>query len=724
MLRLFKWILGTAITLILILVIALIWLVVGVDPNSYKPQLEKLAGQQGVELQMRGDLSWQFFPDLGFRLNDASARIPAQGVEQLQVRELALALDKSQLLQRKIEFRSIRIAGADLLVRKVEDAGKVIASPVLAGTAGAGEKESNASISTPIALAINQFELADSRITVTQADGDLVLNDLNLTINNINLNNQVIALALSSTIQSGASQPIKLSLKSSVTPNLGNGNLTLSDLTGPNADKLLQQLNLQIAGTKLDITYGDMPITLELQGNYQQSSQSLVLENYQGTLGNLNFGGSLAVDTIIDSPAAKGQLDINPFNVEKLLETLGTDADVPVKNVAFSTMLNANADNIVLDNLQITIDQQPLNGRFQLALATPRNLDLTLQGKTLTIPPGKDTGAKQEEAAAALLTPLLAPLAILEGGKGHIELSLNQFNFENYQIGNLHLNLLANGNLVQLSDLSGQIFAGSFKGNARIDLRDKTPTLQFSTSIAGMDVQQLTKAAADMEDISGILNMDFTGQGQGDTAEAIQLTLRGNGKLLLAQPVVRNINVEQSVCQASELLSNSASSSFSETTTKFTDINSDLAFNNGIASLKNLTTSTGNLHVNANGDVDTLKKLVNLQLKARIKGEKSSETGCSVNKHLRNVDIPIRCAGPLEGEISCRPDQAFIQNLIQKAVVDEISKRFLNNSTSNTDKNETQPDSQPTEQTEKPAKKTDAEKVEETLDLLRGLMKK
>ena len=720
MLRLFKWILVTAVSLILILAIALIWLVVGVDPNSYKPQLEKLAGQQGVELQMRGDLSWQFFPDLGFRLADTSARIPAQGVEQLDVRELTLALDKSQLLKRKVEFRSIRIAGADLMVRSVEDAGKVIATPVVAGSAG----ENTDSASTPIALAINQIEIADSHITVAQADGDLVLNGLNLSISNINLNNQAIALGLSTTIQSGESQPVKLSLKSSLMPNLGNANLTLTDLAGPNADKLLQQLNLQIAATKLDINYGDMPITVELQGNYQQSTQRLALENYQGTLGDMNFSGSLTVDKIIESPSAKGQLEIKPFNVSRLLATLGAEADVPVKTMAFSSTLNASAENILLDNLQITIDQQPLTGRFQLALATPRNLDLSLQGKALTVPPSKDTGVKEEQAAAALLTPLLAPLAVLEGGKGHIELTLNQFKFENYQIGNLHLNLLANGNIVQLSDLSGKIFNGSFKGNARIDLRDKIPGLQFSTVITNMDVQQLTKAAADMEDISGILNMDFSGQGQGDTADAIQQTLRGNGKLLLAQPVVRNINVEQSVCQASELLSNSTSSSFSETTTKFTDINSDLAFNNGIASLKNLTTSTGNLHVIANGDVDTLKKLVNLQLKARIKGDKSSETGCSVNRHLRNVDIPIRCAGPLEGEISCRPDQAFIQNLIQKAVVDEISKRFLKDKSTTTDKNTTQSDPQQTDQTEKPAKKTDAEKVEETLDLLRGLMKK
>src|SRR5690606_15886550 len=73
--------------IIALLVVLVIALVLFFDPNMFKPRIEAMAREQGVALEINGDLGWRLWPSFGVEVNDirlAAASAPTLPIAQLQ----------------------------------------------------------------------------------------------------------------------------------------------------------------------------------------------------------------------------------------------------------------------------------------------------------------------------------------------------------------------------------------------------------------------------------------------------------------------------------------------------------------------------------------------------------------------------------------------------------------------------------------------------------------
>ena len=88
--RLVKILLITFFAIILLLAIAVFVITQVIDPNEFKPEIEKQAREQAnLTLDIQGDLAWQFWPSLGVSLGRTEARIADE-------EELFAALDAAR----------------------------------------------------------------------------------------------------------------------------------------------------------------------------------------------------------------------------------------------------------------------------------------------------------------------------------------------------------------------------------------------------------------------------------------------------------------------------------------------------------------------------------------------------------------------------------------------------------------------------------------------------
>lgn len=119
--------------LVLMLVVAggVTFLLFGVDPNTYKPELEKLARQNDLELKIDGDLSWSFFPNLAVQAGSSSLTATKEdtGIPDIKFREASLILDWRALLTRTVRLQAITIDGADIRTKTAAEAANVAALP-------------------------------------------------------------------------------------------------------------------------------------------------------------------------------------------------------------------------------------------------------------------------------------------------------------------------------------------------------------------------------------------------------------------------------------------------------------------------------------------------------------------------------------------------------------------------------------------------------------------
>ncbi|WP_155488231.1 AsmA family protein, partial [Vibrio harveyi] len=110
-----KLLLIIAIPIVAILAVIL-GLVIFVNPNQFKPLIvEQAQKQTGLELVIEGDISWQFFPSIGFELGRTELRNP-QGFSQpnlFKVETVGVDVSVTPLLSKQLEIGNVTLDGAE-----------------------------------------------------------------------------------------------------------------------------------------------------------------------------------------------------------------------------------------------------------------------------------------------------------------------------------------------------------------------------------------------------------------------------------------------------------------------------------------------------------------------------------------------------------------------------------------------------------------------------------
>ena len=79
-----RYVIYALIALVLLAVIAVAVAVTVIDPNTYKPQIEKVVEDAtNLELDLAGDIGWSFIP-LGLELNSVEATLDGQRLVALE----------------------------------------------------------------------------------------------------------------------------------------------------------------------------------------------------------------------------------------------------------------------------------------------------------------------------------------------------------------------------------------------------------------------------------------------------------------------------------------------------------------------------------------------------------------------------------------------------------------------------------------------------------------
>lgn len=113
-----KIIAGILFGLVALLLVAILVLVLVIDPNDYKPEIEKLAANKGIELKFEGDLGWSFYPGLGVKSGKISVKPPMKNLaEPMRFGGFALSVKIKPLFSKKIEVKQIRILDGEISLK-------------------------------------------------------------------------------------------------------------------------------------------------------------------------------------------------------------------------------------------------------------------------------------------------------------------------------------------------------------------------------------------------------------------------------------------------------------------------------------------------------------------------------------------------------------------------------------------------------------------------------
>ena len=465
--KIIKYSLVTIVSLVVLVAVAVTLLVTVVNPNRFKPFIEKAVYQStGRTITLAGDISWKLYPNLGVNVKQVSLSNPAGFSESnfVAVNSADVSVALIPLLSHHIVVKTLAIDGLNLALIQKNGLNNWTftppATPPMAPTATGGKPQ-------PLQLEMSSFSLTNATVSYDNLDKNqrYTIQKANFTIDtgfggvirfdqgadmlklakvNFNYNDQVVG-ALNFTVNN-LSHP----------QYSGDINLTKFQ-----ASAILNQFNVATAARK-NITLLDNVI---ISGNVNGDESNIAVKDFAFNLSDKFKGKTSLTVKNFANPMYNGSIDLEPFNLNSILDSLNIAVaerkNKPLLNnfAISSSGFSGNMSNISLNGLKVTAGKEaPVSASFgklqvqnfakpQISgdITVPKfNLNGVLNGLNIAVAERKNK-------------PLLNSFAFSAGG---FKVSPTTATFSNIKLSAGELLNLAFGSL-QVSNFNSPVVSGN-----------------------------------------------------------------------------------------------------------------------------------------------------------------------------------------------------------------------------------------------------------------------
>lgn len=660
-----------------------------IDPNDFKPQIrEQAMAQANLDLEIPGDLAWQFWPSLGVSLGRTEARIAGEEELFAGINSASVGVAVWPLLFGQVEMDGVTLDGLEVnLVETADGANWEKIGPQDGAeeeTTPAEEEQPGESGGMDIPLTIPSVAITDGKIRYRNTtDGtDIRVEHFNFNAQDVSLE-EPFPMQMSLRYQDQSDMRVDLNLDTTLAADLDNNHFVLDPMT----------LDADIAGMTTNPVSVHLEQKLDVNLDEDRAQVTDLLLEAAGT----RTTGNATVTGLTGEMKVAGQIDTEPFDANAALEAIGeepieTSDDSALSKVALSATLDGPANSVMVNPLKVTLDSSTLNGKAGLEnLETGKIVfDLNLDKITLDgyLPPqsdeedsaaasgagggtgGKEGGTTQLSEAELIPVESLRPL-LLDGS-----LKIGELNYDTIQASNIVFNVDAKDGVLRLTKASGDTLQGGFNASGRLDVSGNTPRISFKQNVSSMQLQPVVAMALDKDLAKGIFSMDLDFSASGNSEKALVNSAKGNASMNLADGTVRGLNLYGTLVGGvndmlgrfqglSALIPNQESgklpAALSEDT-KIIDLTTKASLNQQVANLDSLEAKLDKGTLSGNGWMNMLTQEFDLKI-----GMQSPELGGS--KYLEDVTWPLRCQGSLAGSPAkwCGPDKEGFAKIAQQA---------------------------------------------------------
>lgn len=643
------------IVLALLAVIVLVVIAIGVailviDPNTYKPQIEKaVEDNTNLDLILAGDIGWSIIP-LGLELNDVEATLDGERLVRLD--QLIAQVDFWSLIAMSPKVNTFVLDGLDARLSVAEDGTgnwtRVMPEPetTTGDQAPAGTSE------TETAAEPLNFNVEDIRITNAQVHYDDLSTGQSIILEDFSLSASQIAL--------GQKFPLELAFRFATgEPEFdveGRINAQLS------ANQALNEFEVSGLDSQFSLSgapFGDETVQARLTGslNANTKNETATLTEFRAAFANMELITNLNVSGFGNQPAVSGNIKIPEFSLKQLLTTLGQDApeteDPDVLNaIAFSTDIGGPSGKVELNNLNITVDDTTFEGTASYALGNSA-IGLNLTGDQFNadryLPPAsEETEASTEGSTTTAETAEadLLPLETLRELALDINLGLGELIISNLNIANIKTVVTANKGLLKVNEFSGKLYYGDFNANVTLDARTDNPKWAITNRVNNVQTLPLLTDLANVDLLSGAANMNMNINTQGNRISAIREQAKGEINFNLAEGKFTRMNMTRMACQGVALVNGETLTATDwGDSTPFNDMKGTLKIDGNTLNNTDLVAALAGMELRGDGMVDLKASELDYKIGLRIVGEIHRDEACRVTDYVEGAVIPLECSG-------------------------------------------------------------------------------
>ncbi|MGR5324402.1 AsmA family protein [Vibrio sp. DNB22_17_1] len=641
-----KLLLVIAIPVVVILA-AVLALTVFVNPNQFKPLIvEQVQKQTGLELVIEGDISWQFFPSIGFELGRTELRNP-QGFSQpnlFKVDTVGVDVSVMPLLSKQLEIGNVTLDGAEFYLETLKDGSKNIDALTKAQSQQAEQFTEPTSVQTEG----TQSSASDWTINlagVTISNGYVEIQDQqtgsDTKLSDISLNLSQFAFDHWTTADFGVK---------------GEMNDQTFTAQGKADFKLAKGLvSYALKNINFDATYADEANKIESAtiglDTFEFDKVNRLSYALKGDAGGMKLDMQGGGELIVDKAISKVQL--NKLTLKSTFEgaalpqspmkvDMASDLSFDLTKSHLSFVLeNLTANAIVLDGkADVTLGDIP---KIRFALHSP-NIDADEFLGLNKQAPSSDKSASGGESAPVGQEgePDLSALKVLDV-KGDIK--IDKFKAANAKMEAVKADFSINRGVFDLTSFSSKLYQGTITATAKLDARKSPATYSAKQSIKGVHVQPLLIDVANSDKLEGTGNIDVNVSGKSLTPTGMKKNLVGTVAINFTDGAVNGINVAQLIRENYARFKGQSLEGTDEVKkTDFSAMTATMRLNKGVVYTDNLQAQSPLLRLRGKGSANYLNETVDFTISTSIVGSLEGQGGKNIDE-LKDITIPINVSG-------------------------------------------------------------------------------
>lgn len=642
-----KLLLIIAIPIVTILAVIL-GLVIFVNPNQFKPLIvEQAQKQTGLELVIEGDISWQFFPSIGFELGRTELRNP-QGFSQpnlFKVETVGVDVSVTPLLSKQLEIGNVTLDGAEFYLETLKDGTKNIDALTKAQT--------------------QQAEQTTEASPEKAADSQSAASDWTINLAGVSISNGYVEIQDKQTGSYTKLSDISLNLSQFAFDNWTTADFSMKGEMNDQTFTAQGKADFKVAkglasyalkNINFDATYADpankidsATIGLDTFEFDKVNNLSYALKGDAGGMKlDMQGGGELSIDKAI-SKVQLNKLTLNatfegdalPQSPMKVDMVSDLSFDLTKNHLSFVLeKLTANA--IALDGkTDVTLGDIP---KVRFAVHSP-NIDLDeFLGLNKQAPAGDKpaSGGNSSASTGPEVEPDLSALKTLDV-KGNI--TIDKFKAANAKMEAVKASFSVNRGVFDLTSFSSKLYQGTITATAKLDARKSPATYSAKKSIKGVQVQPLLVDVANNDMLEGTGNIDVNVSGKSLTPTGIKKNLVGTVVINFADGAVNGINVAQLIRENYARFKGQSIEGTDEVKkTDFSAMTATLKLNKGTVSTDNMKAQSPLLRVRGKGQANYLNETVDFTISTSIVGSLEGQGGKTIDE-LKDITIPINVSG-------------------------------------------------------------------------------
>jgi AsmA protein len=719
LLKILLFVIGAIVTLSVAATIAISLLV---DAGTINNEVKAIVKQQtGGNLDIKGGMSWSIYPEISLSLANVSYTNGGEQQPLARLDALKLSVALMPLFSGSVNVSGISLDGMTLNLVVANDGSQnwqqnkpVTSAPATTQQPAAAQTSSASNMS----IAIETISITNANINYNDLStgNSAALSNFSFNSSKANVVGKAFPMTVGFSLK--ATKPnaaVVVDLTANMAVNAANSTLSLEDLviykqvkldatngnmniaanvagnlSADGVSEVLSITGLTVTANVSGDTTGGETLTISFTGDLSADNKAgkFELSNYQLDAVDLTINGSIKGTKIGDEFSVSGPIAIAEFDLKKLLTTLSQSPPTTINKdaltkVSLSADLNYQGSSAMLQQLTINLDQSNITGFAGLTNIDQQFVvaDLTIDSINLDdyMSPTAEPAANDETASASsntTETPL--PLEDLKAINALIKIAINKFVINGLDATNFNLNTRANLGLVELKNLSVDLYNGEIKTTGLLDARPTLATLKAKVNINGVEMKPVLSAVSEVDWLNGKTNLNANITTKGNTVEAWQRGLNGSANFAMTNLLAEGISIDKQLCQSIALIKGKTLSNQWSENTALDNLNGKIRFINGTMQNDSLTGGSSTIKLTGNGWLSPEKNKMNYKLGVQITGDQiSQDPACEVNKRYRDISWPLQCKGQLDTEPKnlCGIDQSKMKDIIKDLAVDEVGRK-------------------------------------------------